>query len=54
MNAYTQGARDALTALAQEHAIRSMGGGLIGDMHLLAQKRAEAYRDAFYPEEPAL
>lgn len=47
---YLAGARDALTALAKEHANRANNNGLIGDMHLLAQQRAEAYRDAFYPE----
>ena len=43
--------RTALTALAAEHAARTTHGGLVADMHLMAQKRAEAYRDTFYPEE---
>lgn len=47
----TLAVRAALTDLANEHAARSTSGGLIGDMHLMAQKRAEAYRDAFYPAE---
>lgn len=43
--------RAALTALAAEHAARTTHGGLVADMHLMAQKRAEAYRDTFYPQE---
>ena len=41
--------RQALTELAHEHETRSMNNGPIGDMHLLAQQRAEAFRDHFYP-----
>lgn len=44
-------AREALTTLAAEHQARSVGNGLISDMHLMAQQRAEAWRDHAYPEE---
>lgn len=43
-------AREALTTLAAEHQARSVGNGLISDMHLMAQQRAEAWRDHTYPE----
>ncbi|MGP5484591.1 hypothetical protein ACTXMZ_16580 [Brachybacterium alimentarium] len=44
-------AREALTTLAAEHQARSVGSGLISGMHLMAQQRAEAWRDHAYPEE---
>ena len=43
--------RRALTELAHEHEKRSVGNGLVSDMHLMAQHRAEAFRDHFYPQE---